>query len=117
MLRRKRFILYDKRNIIHVKSDKNRKKRVIANVVNTLPSDPISNIELITLKWFDIFYQELIPLQIILVIKDKITVAQLIDYVQNNFIATTEKQKEWHNKLLESFGRIKHRINAKNERE
>merc|ERR1712060_197456 len=69
----------------------------------------------VVIKWFDIFFQELTPLQIIFVPHQKMNIGQLSKYVQNKFIATTSKQKEWHKTLKMNFQKM-NQIDANEEK-
>ena len=58
------------------------------------------------IKFFDIYFQEIIPLQFIMGNHNEMTIGKLLQYLEHEFIATTSKQKIWHNKLLKYFEKM-----------
>eukprot|EP01084_Bolivina_argentea_P286071 490679_1 len=92
------FILFDKRNVIQLDSIND--KPMITDIFDTKKQ------RLIILKWFDVYFQEIISLQFVIGNNDMMTVARLTKYVENEFIATTKQQKIWHSKLITYFKKM-----------
>eukprot|EP01084_Bolivina_argentea_P126135 223398_1 len=93
-----RFLLFDKRNMI--KFDEKHDEAKIMNVCN----EKKQCISLI--KWFDIYFQEITPLQWVMGNRQSMTIARLTQYIENEFIATTAMQRAWHKKVCNYFHKM-----------
>mmetsp|Transcript_43677 Transcript_43677/g.72135 ORF Transcript_43677/g.72135 Transcript_43677/m.72135 type:complete len:584 (+) Transcript_43677:45-1796(+) len=92
------FLLFDKRHTI--KFDERTSKPRVMDVCNEKQQ------HLIFIKWFDMHEQRIIPLQFVMGNHDQMTIANITEYLQHEFIGTTDKQKAWHSNLLACFEKM-----------
>jgi len=92
------FLLFDKRHTI--KFDEQTQKPRIMDACNEKQQS------IAFVKFFDIYFQEIVPLQFVMGNHNEMTVAKLTEYLENEFIATTQAQREWHEKLMVYFKKM-----------
>eukprot|EP01083_Nonionella_stella_P086850 241473_1 len=90
-----RFYLLDTRNIVVFG-----KETEPAQIMASMDGYDIDAAQLICLKWFDIYFQKLIPLQLIMIDANNTTLDRLLRYIKDEFIVTTNQQKIWHRKVM-----------------
>jgi len=93
-----KFVLFDKRNTI--KFDENSNKAKIMDFCDEKKQ------RLIFLKWFDIYFQEITPIQFVMGNHENMTIERIIRYMENEFIATTSAQKVWRKNILSYFKKM-----------
>eukprot|EP01084_Bolivina_argentea_P200105 342240_1 len=92
----RRFILFDRKNTIIFCDMKSPRLMSVSD-----KTEPLSRV--VFIKWFDIFFQQIIPLQFMILDGVTLTYNRILKYVENEFIATTNHQKKWHSKLLSNL--------------
>ena len=102
----KEFILFDKKNIIKIDE---------GNIPSQMTSEDNMNqdYDLWILKCFDVIDQCLLPIQFLVVHEKTITFQNLLDYIQNSFIALNERPNEFEESISKSIKKIKEKINPK----
>merc|ERR1712173_508973 len=102
----KQCIVYDLRNTV-LFSPPNNTPKVIGDIGQF---DPVqfrkSSGHMLLIKYFDLFFQELVPIQWVLVSPMQLTIERLTQYIENEFIAITTKQREWHKQLMKYFNKM-----------
>jgi len=102
----KQYIVYDLRNTV-LFSPPNNTPKVIGDIGQF---DPVqfrkSSGHMLLIKYFDLFFQELVPIQWVLVSPMQLTIERLTQYIENEFIAITTKQREWHKQLMKYFNKM-----------
>jgi len=93
-----RLLLFDKRNVIQMDA--------VTDTPKVMARCNEKEQRIVMLKWFDIYYQEVVPLQFVMANHDQMTVARLIKYIESEFVATTSVQRQWRECVLRDFERM-----------